>query len=197
MHLGATATRSPHRGDRPAGPVVVSLPLDVLQATGAAAPGPVVRFHSPAPAPAGIAEAGACWPPRSAPRSSSAAGRATRKRTSRSLKPPLRRAATTWLRKNAIPNTHPAFVGCLGYGAHEVSDQLVRDADVIVALGCRFSEFTTKRWTLVPPAADLVHVLDIDPAELGRVHPPRVGLGLRCHCRVAGAHVRARPAGRR
>ena len=82
---------------------------------------------------------------------------------------------TTWLRKNAVANSHPAFLGPLGYGAHDVTDQVVRDADVIVALGCRFSEFTTKRWTLVPPDAALVHV-DIDPDELGRVHPPRVGL---------------------
>lgn len=124
------------------GPVVVSLPLDVLQAPAAAAAGPKVRFHPPAPDPAGIAGA------------------------------PV---VTTWLRKNAVPNSHPAFLGPLGYGAPEVSDQLVREADVIVALGCRFSEFTTKRWTLVPAAAQLVHV-DIDPDELGRVHPPRVGL---------------------
>ncbi|MFC8667497.1 thiamine pyrophosphate-binding protein [Streptomyces sp. NPDC057199] len=57
---------------------------------------------------------------------------------------------------------------------HE-SEQALRDADLVVALGCRFSEFTTKRWTLVPPEADLVHV-DIDPVELGRIYPPRVGL---------------------
>ncbi|MFC7655366.1 hypothetical protein ACFQV8_01295 [Pseudonocardia benzenivorans] len=68
---------------------------------------------------------------------------------------------TTWLRKGAIPHSDPAFLGALGYGAHEVSDRLVREADVLVALGCRFSEFTTKRWTLIPESAALVHV-DID-----------------------------------
>ncbi len=82
---------------------------------------------------------------------------------------------TTWLRKNAVDNSHPAFLGALGYGAHDLSDQLVRDADVVLALGCRFSEFTTKRWTLIPSTAALVHA-DIDPAELGRVHLPLVGL---------------------
>lgn len=60
------------------------------------------------------------------------------------------------------------------HAVHE-SEQALRDADLVVALGCRFSEFTTKRWTLLPPEADLVHV-DIDPVELGRTYPPRVGL---------------------
>lgn len=159
------------------GPVVVSLPLDVLQAAAPEeiAPGPRVRFHPPAPDPAGIAEAAALLA--TAERPAIIAGGGARDRAA-----PLELAdaasapvVSTWLRKNAVPNGHPAYLGPLGYGAHEVSDQLVREADVIVALGCRFSEFTTKRWTLVPPSARLVHV-DIDPAELGRVYPPRVGL---------------------
>jgi acetolactate synthase I/II/III large subunit len=157
------------------GPVVVSLPLDVLQAPTTAAPGPKVRFHPPAPDPAGIAEA--AWLLASAERPAIIAGGGAREPAA--LLDLADAAAapvvSTWLRKNAVPNSHPAFLGPLGYGAHEVSDQLVRDADVIVALGCRFSEFTTKRWTLVPDGAQLVHV-DIDPDELGRVHPPRVGL---------------------
>jgi acetolactate synthase-1/2/3 large subunit len=157
------------------GPVVVSLPLDVLQATVAAAPGPLARFHAPAPAPAGIAEAARLLAAADRPAIIVGGGAGNAQAHLALAEAAAAPVVTTWLRKNAIPNTHPAFLGCLGYGAHEVSDQLVREADVIVALGCRFSEFTTKRWTLVPPDADLVHV-DIDPAELGRVHPPRVGL---------------------
>ncbi|GAA5136309.1 thiamine pyrophosphate-binding protein [Pseudonocardia adelaidensis] len=157
------------------GPVVLSLPLDVLQAPATAVPGPKVRFHPPAPDPAGIAEA--AWLLAAAERPAIIAGGGARDPAALL---DLAEAAgapvvSTWLRKNAVPNGHPAYLGPLGYGAHEVSDRLVRDADVIVALGCRFSEFTTKRWTLVPASAQLVHV-DIDPDELGRVHPPRVGL---------------------
>lgn len=157
------------------GPVVVSLPLDVLQAAATAVPGPKVRFHPPAPDPAGIAEA--AWLLASAERPAIIAGGGAREQAALldladAAGAPI---VSTWLRKNAVPNGHPAYLGPLGYGAHDVSDQLVRDADVIVALGCRFSEFTTKRWTLLPAGAQLVHV-DVDPDELGRVHPPRVGL---------------------
>ena len=82
---------------------------------------------------------------------------------------------TTWLRKNTFPNDSPLFCGSLGYGAVSATDDLVRRADVVLAIGCRFSEFTTKRWTLVPSDADLIHV-DIDPGVLGRYYVPAVGI---------------------
>ncbi|MEU6700904.1 thiamine pyrophosphate-binding protein [Pseudonocardia sp. NPDC046786] len=157
------------------GPVVVSLPLDVLQAGTAAVPGPRTRVHAPAPAPAGIAEAAALLAAAERPAIIAGGGAgdpAVLLRLAEAAGAPL---VTTWLRKGTLPNPDPAFLGTLGYGAHEVSDRLVREADVILALGCRFSEFTTKRWTLVPDAAALVHV-DIDAEELGRVYPPRVGI---------------------
>lgn len=162
-------------GGRP-GPVVVSLPLDVLQAAAAAPPAPRVRIHPPAPDPAGVAEAAQLLATAERPviivGGGGAGGAQAHLALAEAAGAPI---VTTWLRKNTLPNSHPAFLGSLGYGAHELSDQLVRDADVIVALGCRFSEFTTKRWTIVPPAANLVHV-DIDAGELGRIYPPRVGL---------------------
>jgi acetolactate synthase-1/2/3 large subunit len=82
---------------------------------------------------------------------------------------------TTWLRQDRASADSPAFLGSLGYGAHPVTEQVVAEADVLVALGCRFSEFSTKRWTLVPSDVRLVHV-DVDPTELGRVYLPEVGL---------------------
>ncbi|WP_314174802.1 thiamine pyrophosphate-binding protein [Streptomyces winkii] len=182
-------------GGRP-GPVVVSLPLDVFQAPVSARPGPRVRIHPPAPDPDGIAEAAELLAAAERPvivvgggASSGGAssggglggggegvggagGAGAHLSLAEAAGAPL---VTTWLRKNAVPNAHPAFLGALGYGAHDVTDRIVREADVVVALGCRFSEFTTKRWTLLPSEVALVHA-DIDPGELGRVHPPRVGL---------------------
>ncbi|MFG2961358.1 thiamine pyrophosphate-binding protein [Streptomyces sp. NPDC048291] len=157
------------------GPVVVSLPLDVLQAPVTQPPGPRARVYPPAPHHDGITEAARLLASAERPVIIVGGGGGDAEAhlgLAETAGAPL---VTTWLRKNAVPNSHPAFLGALGYGAHEVSDQIVRDADVVVALGCRFSEFTTKRWTIVPPAADLVHV-DIDPVELGRVYPPRVAL---------------------
>ncbi|MBA3524435.1 MAG: thiamine pyrophosphate-binding protein [Geodermatophilaceae bacterium] len=56
-----------------------------------------------------------------------------------------------------------------------MTEQAVAGADVLIALGCRFSEFSTKRWTLVSAETRLVHV-DVDPVELGRVYLPEVGI---------------------
>ncbi|WP_224404042.1 thiamine pyrophosphate-binding protein [Pseudonocardia sp. ICBG1034] len=157
------------------GPVVVSLPLDVLQAATDAAPGRRTRVHLPAPAPDGIAEAARLLASAERPAIIAGGGAgapAALLALAEATGAPL---VTTWLRKGSVPNDDPAFLGALGYGAHEVSDRLVHEADVLVALGCRFSEFTTKRWTLVPAEAALVHV-DIDSEELGRVYPPAIGI---------------------
>lgn len=83
--------------------------------------------------------------------------------------------ATTWMRKNAFPNGHRCYAGSLGYGAHHSAERAVREADVLLALGCRFSEFTTKRYTLVGNATSIIQV-DIDPEEIGKVYPARVGV---------------------
>lgn len=82
---------------------------------------------------------------------------------------------TTWMRKNAVPNAAPNFLGSLGYGAPKITEQVVAEADVVLALGCRFSEFTTKRYTLLDPASKIIHV-DVDAAELGHVYVPTIGL---------------------
>jgi acetolactate synthase-1/2/3 large subunit len=81
----------------------------------------------------------------------------------------------TWLRKSVFPNDHRLFAGAVGYGAPLATDELVGGADAILALGCRFSEFSTKRWTLLPEQARLIHV-DLDAEELGRNYVPELAL---------------------
>jgi acetolactate synthase-1/2/3 large subunit len=45
----------------------------------------------------------------------------------------------------------------------------------VLALGCRLSQFTSRRWTLPPAEAELIQV-DVDADELGRAHPVAVAL---------------------
>jgi acetolactate synthase-1/2/3 large subunit len=82
---------------------------------------------------------------------------------------------TGWLRKDAFPNRHELFLGALGYGAPEVADELVREADVLLSVGFRFSEFATKRWTLISPHTRILQV-DVDAEEIGRIYTPEIGL---------------------
>ncbi|KQS60720.1 hypothetical protein ASG36_07520 [Geodermatophilus sp. Leaf369] len=160
------------------GPVVVSLPLDVLQAEISAdlVAAPRVRTFPPGPATGAVDAAVRVLAGAERPVvvvGGGAAGRpAEMSRLAGQLAAPL---VTTWLRQSTVSHDDPSFLGALGYGAHDVTEESVRDADVLLAVGCRFSEFSTKRWTLISPSTRVVHV-DVDPVELGRVYLPEVGL---------------------
>src|SRR5207237_3070533 len=83
--------------------------------------------------------------------------------------------ATTWTRNAAFPNGHRLYVGALGYGVLPVTEEALAEADVLLSLGCRFSEFTTRRWRALSGATRLIQC-DVDPEEIGRVYIPAVGL---------------------
>lgn len=160
------------------GPVLLSLPLDVQTAACEDAPSyPRFRPAVPAPSPSAVESAASALA--RARRPVIIAGGGMRSHDPDLVKLASRLDApvvTTWLRKNVFPNDSPLFCGSLGYGAVPVTDSLVSEADVVLALGCRFSEFATHRWTLLSEESFLIHV-DIDPEVLGRVYVPSVGIG--------------------
>ncbi len=82
---------------------------------------------------------------------------------------------TTWLRKGVFPSGSDNALGVLGYGAVPVTEAVAAEADVVLALGAKFSEFSTNKWTLFDHHATFVHV-DLDEHVLGRVYVPRVGI---------------------
>lgn len=157
------------------GPVLVSLPLDVLKDDVTVRPGR--RFRAGRPRPAAEDVAAAARVLGAAERPALIVGGGVRSHDpavvalAEALGGPV---VTTWSRKDRFPNDHPQFAGALGAGAFDCTERAVRESDAVVALGCRFSEFTTKRWSLLPDVP-LVHV-DIDPAELGKVYVPAVGM---------------------
>jgi acetolactate synthase I/II/III large subunit len=160
------------------GPVMVSLPLDVQIASAEATFQPTARSAPPAPQARAVQEtarllAGAQRPVIIAGGGVHGPGYdASLIRVAEGLQVPV---VTSWLRKNVFPNDSPMFCGFLGYGAVPVTEDLVREADVVLAIGCRFSEFTTGRWTLLSPAATLIQV-DIDADSLGRYYVPAIGI---------------------
>ena len=79
---------------------------------------------------------------------------------------------TTFMGKGAIPESHPLAVGSL-VRQPEVAD-LLREADVLLAVGTRFSGMDTSNWKLELPS-QLIHI-DIDAEEIGRNYPVRLGI---------------------
>jgi acetolactate synthase I/II/III large subunit len=74
--------------------------------------------------------------------------------------------------QDTFDNRHPLYAGDVGIGINPALAQRVRDADLILALGVRLGEMTTSGYTLleVPrPKQTLVH-LHADTLELGRVY---------------------------
>ena len=73
-----------------------------------------------------------------------------------------------------LDNRHANYVGDVGIGINPALAQRVRDADVILALGARLGEITTSGYTLLTPPVTtqkLIHI-HADPSEIGRVFRP-------------------------
>jgi acetolactate synthase-1/2/3 large subunit len=75
--------------------------------------------------------------------------------------------------KAALPRTHPYNYGMLGMHGFYVSNWLVYNADLVVALGSRYDDrITGDMQQFAPQAKRLVH-FDIDPAQIAKVLPER------------------------
>ncbi|WP_174615919.1 thiamine pyrophosphate-binding protein [Virgibacillus ihumii] len=78
-------------------------------------------------------------------------------------------------RHDCFPNDHPLYAGHLGLGTNQKLLQTVREADVVLALGTRLSEVTTQDYKIITPDKKLIHV-DIDHDSIGKVYAPNVGI---------------------
>ena len=85
--------------------------------------------------------------------------------------------ATTAKGKGLFPESHPLAVGVCGYGGHtSAARALGEDVDLLLALGCGFSETGTNGWApSLAPNASLVQ-LDVDLGRLGRNRAVELGL---------------------
>ena len=74
---------------------------------------------------------------------------------------------TTNKGRSSVPEDHPLCIGPMGQYGTPFAGEEVKQADVLLGLGCRFSDVTTRDWSLIAPGTKIIHV-DIDPKELGR-----------------------------
>lgn len=82
---------------------------------------------------------------------------------------------TTWRKANVFPNDHSLYFGNLGPGCPPVSWDVLKEADVLLAVGLHFSEFSTKRWSAVSEHTKIIHI-DIDEMELDKVYASEVSI---------------------
>jgi acetolactate synthase-1/2/3 large subunit len=81
-------------------------------------------------------------------------------------------------RQMLFDHLHPSYAGDIGIGVNPALGKEVKEADLIVLLGGRFSEMPSSGYTLLDipyPAQKLVHVYP-DPDELGRVYRPDLAI---------------------
>jgi acetolactate synthase-1/2/3 large subunit len=78
--------------------------------------------------------------------------------------------ATTIQGKGIFPESHPLWLWCgLGAMAPSFVRKVAGDCDLMLAIGCRFSEVGTGSYGFQPPGP-LIHV-DVDDSVLGRNYP--------------------------
>jgi acetolactate synthase-1/2/3 large subunit len=86
---------------------------------------------------------------------------------------------TTLMARGAFPDSHPLCLGMPGMHGNYTAVTAMQQADLLVALGSRFDDRVTGRVDAFAEGARIVHV-DIDPAELGKVRRPDVGIAGDC-----------------
>lgn len=82
---------------------------------------------------------------------------------------------TTWMGTGVVSGDHPLYFGQLGMNARSFTKATVQEADVLLAVGCRFSSNSTDYWSQIHPDTKIIHI-DIDPREIGKNYPVAIGI---------------------
>src|SRR3990170_4127994 len=75
--------------------------------------------------------------------------------------------ATTFMGKGAMREIHPLSIGNIGIHGNPLANKLLLEADVLLAVGTRFSDRATGNTDTFCPDAKKIHI-DIDAAEIGK-----------------------------
>ncbi|MDP9244765.1 MAG: thiamine pyrophosphate-binding protein, partial [Chloroflexota bacterium] len=86
---------------------------------------------------------------------------------------------TTWMGKGAIDEAHPLAGQTIGDTGSTVGNQLAVGADVLLSVGCRFTDWSASSYragvTFAIPPTRLIQI-EIDPREIGKNYPVEVPL---------------------
>lgn len=82
---------------------------------------------------------------------------------------------STLMALGAMPPDDSLFMGMLGMHGTKGTNQLLEEADLVVAIGARFDDRATGKVAEFCPRAAIAHI-DIDRAEVGKIKMPFLGL---------------------
>lgn len=81
--------------------------------------------------------------------------------------------ASTLMGLSGVPTDHPLYVGMIGMHGNVAPNMLTQKADLILAVGMRFSDRVTGKVSAYAPNARIVHI-DIDPVEHNKIVRPEL-----------------------
>ena len=78
--------------------------------------------------------------------------------------------------KGCFPEGHPLYMGVMGTYGRPITNDFVREADLLFLLGTRAGRMQMEEFTSPQPGTSKIIHLDIDPAVIGRTYKPDVAL---------------------
>jgi acetolactate synthase-1/2/3 large subunit len=178
-HIPRVMTRAFHlaRTGRP-GPVVVSLPRDMLEENAEIAMIDPYPFAKPNPDPKLIeqmvARIAAAKKPVLLVGSGTQYAGAWQEVIDFSEKFQIP-VLTSYKRQDAFPNSHPHYIGNLTNANKDSRDLVAKEVDLVVVLGCRLNQQTTGAFSWPRPGQPFIQI-DADEQTIGQNSRPDVGI---------------------
>lgn len=160
------------------GPVIVSLPEDVLPMEAEMSFGPVTSPPKPVPSNVELNQVKNLLKDTKRPLIIAGGGIKSAQAEEALIKLAEKHhlpVIAAFRRQDVFPNNHERYAGHLGLGTHQNILETVKEADVILALATRLSEVTTQDYSIITQDKKLIH-LDIDYDTIGKVYAPDIGI---------------------
>ncbi len=163
------------------GPVVIALPEDMLHEVIEARAGPRVEVAEPAPTLGSLEQLVERLEDAQSPIIIAGGSRWTHD-ASQMLKQLAEKwglpVSVTFRRQEMLDGTHPNYAGEVGLGINPELKARVEQSDLIILLGCRFSENPSQGFSLLDMPGDGKRLVHVHPGaeELGRIYLPGIAI---------------------
>ena len=101
---------------------------------------------------------------------------------------------TTFKGKGSFPENHPLSLGPIGMHGHAEANQIIDQADCVLAIGTRFSDRSVGTFEDFERRRKIIH-MDVDPAEIGKNQTTSVAVvgDVRASLRIMLKLLKAKP----